>query len=318
MSIEDLRGVGHQTRDKLRAAGVTTLEILAILGVRDLAAMTGLEEKKALDLIQQARRRLGEEFEIQTATQMLEKRKTVIRITTGSKALDAILGGGIETQAITEFAGAFGAGKSQLCHQLAVNVHLPQERGGTMKPNGQPPSTIYIDTESTFRPERLKQMAEALKLDPQQVLDHTYISEAYSSDYLAWLVDRCFTFAPQKNAKLIIVDSIIGQYRPEYQGREALAERQQKLNRTLHRLLKLAQAYNLSVVVTNQVISQPGVYHGNPDKPAGGHILAHNCVYRLWLTRHSEGHRTARLFDSPYQPEAKAEFRITGRGVEDL
>ncbi|MHC1586087.1 MAG: DNA repair and recombination protein RadA [Candidatus Hecatellaceae archaeon] len=316
LSVEDLRGVGYQTRDKLKAAGITSLEALAVLSARELSTMTGIDEKKALELVDQARRLLG--LAIQTASQILERRKNILRITTGSKALDGILGGGIETQAVTEFCGAFGSGKSQLCHQLCVNLQLPAEEGGTRRQDQPPPAALFIDTESTFRPERLAQMAEAKGLNPKDVLGHTYVAEALSSDHLALIVDKCFSLIPENHVKLVLVDSIIGKFRPEYIGRESLAERQQKLNRVLAHLLKQAEAYNTAVVITNQIISTPGIPYGNPDKPAGGNVLAHISTYRLWLVRHSGGRRTIRLFDSPCHPEGEASFQITARGIEDM
>jgi DNA repair protein RadA len=186
------------------------------------------------------------------------------------------------------------------------------------KANQPPPTTLYIDTEGTFRPERIAQMAEAKGLNPKEVLKQTYVAEAMSSDHLAFLVDKCFSFIPENHIKLVLVDSIIGRFRPEYLGREALAERQQKLNRVLAHLLKQAEVYNIAVVITNQVVSTPGIPYGNPEKPAGGNVLAHISTYRLWLVRRSEGQRTILLFDSPYHPEAKAEFQITQRGIEDV
>jgi DNA repair protein RadA len=316
MNIEDLRGVGSQTRYRLEAAGITSLVALAVLGAKELSAMTGIDEKKALELIGQARRLLG--LAIQTADQILERRKNILRITTGSKTLDAILGGGIETQAITELCGGYGAGKSQLCHQLAVNLQLPVGEGGVRRQDQPPPAALFIDTESTFRPERLAQMAEAKGLNPQEVLKQTYVAEAMSSDHLTLIVDKCFSFIPENRVKLVLVDSIIGKFRPEYIGREALAERQQKLNRVLAHLLKQAEAYNLAVVITNQVVSTPGIPYGNPEKPAGGNVLGHISTYRLWLVRHSGGRRTIRLFDSPCHPEGEASFQITARGIEDM
>jgi DNA repair protein RadA len=208
------------------------------------------------------------------------------------------------------------SGKSQLCHQLCVNLQISRNQGGVRCNGHPPPAALYIDAEGTFRPERLKQMAEARKLNPSQILERTYMVEAASSDHLAWVVDRCFSFTPENNVKLVIVDSIIGHYRPEFVGRESLAERQQKLNRTLHRLRKLAEAFNLAVVITNQVISQPDTY-GSPDRPAGGNITGHNITYRIWIKRGKEGVRSAKIFDSPYHPEAEAKFTITGKGIED-
>ena len=172
MSVEDLKGVGKQTWEKLKSAGITSIEALAVLGSKELSSLTGLEEAKALNLIQQARSHLG--IKIETADQILERRLTILRITTGSRNLDEILGGGVETQAITELVGPYGSGKSQLCHQLAVNVQLPLGQGGLAQPDKPKPAALFIDTEGTFRPERVKQMAEAKGLDPSSPTGWSY------------------------------------------------------------------------------------------------------------------------------------------------
>ena len=271
LEVEKINGIGRSTLERLHSAGIYSVEALAVLGSRDLSLLTGLSEDKCLELCLKARKML--QTEIETADKILERRRKILRITTGSGNLDRLLGGGIETQAITELVGEYGSAKTQICHTLAVTVQLPPEQGGAA-----PAATLYIDTEGTFRPERVKEIAEARKLNPDDVLKNIYVAPAYSSDHLTFLVDEAFRFVPQKNVKLILVDSIVGRFRPEYLGREALAERQQKLNRILSRLLKLTEAYNLAVVVTNQVISHPGVFYGNPDRPAGGHILGHNCL----------------------------------------
>jgi len=310
LEVEKINGIGRATLEKLHSAGIYSVEALAVLGSRDLSVLTGLSEEKCLELCLKARKVLR--TEIETADKILERRKKIMRITTGSRNLDRLLGGGIETQAITELVGEYGSAKTQICHTLAVTVQLPSEQDGAA-----PAAALYIDTEGTFRPERVKEIAEARSLKPDDILKNIYVAPAYSSDHLAFLVDEAFRFAHQKNVKLILVDSIVGRFRPEYLGREALAERQQKLNRVLSRLLKLAEVYNLAVVVTNQVISQPGVFYGNPDRPAGGHILGHNCVYRVWLKKGKDGIRTARIFDSPYHPEAETQIQITQKGIED-
>ena len=307
--LEDLPGVGPTTAEKLREAGYTTLESVAVASPAELMEVAGLGEGTALKVINAAREAL--EMSWMSAKELLEKRGIVGRITTGSKALDELIGGGVETQAITEFYGKFGSGKTQVCHQLAVNVQLPYEKGGL---NG---SALYIDTENTFRPERIMQMAKAVGLDPEQALENIYVARAYNSDHQMVLAEKAREIVQEKNIKLVIVDSLTAHFRAEYVGRGALAERQQKLNRHIHTLQKLADTYNIAVVVTNQVMARPDMFFGDPTEPVGGHVIGHAATYRIYIRKSKGEKRIARLVDSPHLPEGEAVFRVTMNGIED-
>ncbi|MFQ6081651.1 MAG: DNA repair and recombination protein RadA, partial [Candidatus Bathyarchaeia archaeon] len=271
----------------------------------------GISEKRALEVIRAARSSMALSFI--RADELLKMRQNVLRLTTGSRAMDELLGGGLETQAITEFYGEYGSGKSQLCHQLCVNVQLPPERGGL---GG---GALYIDTENTFRTERIVQMAQHLGLNPEGVAKNIVFAEAYTSDHQAFLVDNADKVIKENNIRLVIVDSLTSHFRSEYLGREVLAERQQKLNKHLHRLIRLARAFNAVAVVTNQVMAKPDVFFGDAVRPIGGHIVAHTSHTRLFLRKSARGPvRIARLVSSPYLPEGERVFKITENGVEDV
>ncbi len=307
--IEDLPGIGPTTAEKLREAGYTTIESIAVASPAELSEVAGLGEGTAIKIINAAREAL--EMGWMSAKELMERRKDVGRITTGSQALDELIGGGVETQAITEFYGKFGSGKTQICHQLAVNVQLPLDKGGL---DG---NALYIDTENTFRPERVIQMAKHVGLDPEQALEHIYVARAYNSDHQMLLAEKAREIIEEKNIKLIIVDSLTAHFRAEYVGRGALAERQQKLNRHIHTLQKLADTYNVAVVVTNQVMAKPDMFFGDPTEPVGGHVLGHAATYRIYIKKSKGDKRVARLVDSPHLPEGEAVFRITMNGIED-
>ncbi len=206
---------------------------------------------------------------------------------------------------------------TQICHQLSVNVQLPKELGGL---DG---SVIVIDTENTFRPERIIQMAEAKGLDPNEVLRNIYVAQAYNSNHQMLLVDNAKELANKikkeggKPVRLIIVDSLMSHFRAEYVGRGTLADRQQKLNRHLHDLMRLGELFNAAIVVTNQVQAKPDTFFGDPTKPVGGHIVAHTATFRVYLRKSKGELRVARLIDSPHLPESEAVFRVTERGIED-
>ena len=307
--IEKLPGVGDKTAEKLKEAGFEDLMSIAATSAGSLMDAAGIGEETANKIIAAARDQLDMGFE--PATKILEKRKSVGRITTGSKTLDALLGGGVETQCIVEAYGAFGSGKSQLAHQLAINVQLPPEKGGL---GGK---AIFIDTEQTFRPERLMQMAEAMGMDPQEALKNVLMARAYNSDHQMVLVEKAEEFIKSNNVKLLIVDSLTSTFRSDYTGRGTLANRQQKLNRHLHKLQKLADVYNLAVYITNQVMSRPDILFGDPTAPVGGHVLGHQATFRMYLRKCKGEKRVAKLIDSPCLPEGETIFSVGAAGVSD-
>ncbi len=308
--LEDLPGVGPATAQKLRELGFNTVESLATAAIRELEP-AGIGEKKALDVIRAARSTLSLSFI--RADELLRMRQSVRRLTSGSKAIDEILGGGLETQTITEIYGEYGSGKSQICHQMCVNVQLPVERGGL---GG---SALYIDTENTFRTERIVQMSKHLGLNPEDIVKNIVFAEAYTSDHQMFLLENADKIVKENNVRLIVVDSLTAHFRSEYLGREMLAERQQKLNKHMHRLIRLARAFNAVAVVTNQVMAKPDVFFGDTVHPVGGHIVAHTSHTRVFLRKSSRGAtRIARLVSSPYLPEGERVFKITENGVEDI
>jgi DNA repair protein RadA len=305
-----LEGVGPAIASKLRSAGITTVEVIAVTPPREIAEKTGIGFNTVLNIVETARKSVCIDFI--TAEELWKKRQNMLKCSTGSKNLNTLLGGGIETQAITEFIGEYGVGKTQICLMLCVMAQLPLEKGGL---NG---NIVYVDTEGTFMPERIFEIANALELDPHQTLGNIFLARAYNSSHQCLLIDNLSKFCPENNIKLVIVDSMIGHFRGEYIGRENLSERQQTLNSQLHKLIRLTEAFNLPVIVTNQVQANPAQFFGNPDKPAGGHVMAHACTHRVYLRKGSKGTRIAKVIDSPYLPENSTRFKITGKGIEDV
>ncbi|MGD8505502.1 MAG: DNA repair and recombination protein RadA [Candidatus Bathyarchaeota archaeon] len=309
-NLEDLPGVGPATAQKMRELGFNTIESLATAAARELES-AGIGEKKALELIRTARSSISLSFV--RADELLRQRQTVSRLSTGSKSLNELIGGGLETQTITEFYGEYGSGKSQVCHQLCVNVQLPPEHGGLNS------GVLYLDTENTFRTERIVQMSQNLGLDPESVVKNIMVAEAYTSDHQMFLLENSDTIIKENKIRLIIIDSLTSHFRSEYLGREMLAERQQKLNKHMHRLIRLARAFNAAAVVTNQVMSKPDVFFGNAVHPIGGHVVAHTSHTRVYLRKSARGPvRIARLVSSPYLPEGERVFRVSEGGIEDV
>lgn len=309
LTIEEIPGVGEKIAEKLREIGYTDLMTIAVTSPTELAAIAEIGEGQATKIINSVREMLDIGFE--TADKVAERKKAALKITTGSKALDGILGGGVETQAITESYGAFGSSKSQLAFQLAVNVQLPPDKGGLGK------NALFIDTENTFSPIRIESMSKANGQDPQKVLKNIFVARAYNSEHQILLVEKAQELIEEKNIGLIIVDSLTSHFRADFVGRGELAERQQKLNKHLHALQRLADAHNIAIYITNQVMTDPAMMFGDPTKPVGGHILGHQSTYRMYMRRGREGTRVARMVDAPNLIEAEAVFRITEEGIRD-
>ena len=309
-TIEDLPGVGPTTAEKLRNAGYDTVMAIAVEAPKTLSEVADIGDAVAQKIIAAAKQEAAiGEFE--TGMDILEKRKLVGKLTTGSKAFNELMGGGIETQSIAEFYGEFGSGKTQICHQLAVNTVLKKEDGGLES------EVIIIDTENTFRPERISQMAKGVGLEPEEVLSKIHVARAYNSHHQMLLVEKAKELAKDKKVGLLVVDSLTAHFRAEYMGRGRLADRQQKLNRHMHDLLRFADLNNAAIAVTNQVSAKPDQFFGDPTRPIGGHIVGHTATFRLYLRKGKQGKRICRLVDSPNLPEGEAVITITENGVQD-
>jgi DNA repair protein RadA len=310
IALEDLPGVGPTIAEKLRESGYTDLMELAVASPGDVAEAAEIGTVIAQRIIGEARRR-ADVGGFESGTAVLERRKHLGRITTNSKALDELLGGGAETQAITEFSGEFGTGKTQLAHQIAVDVQQPVAQGGL---GGE---VVYIDTESTFRPERIVDMAKGLGVEPESALERIHVARAFNSNHQMLLVQKAQELAREKPIRLLVVDSLTAHFRSEYMGRAELAPRQQLLNKHLHELLRFSDTYNAAIVVTNQVSARPDILFGDPTRPIGGNIVAHAATYRVYLRKSKPPKRIARLIDSPNLPEGEAVFSLTTEGIRD-
>ncbi|NMB66570.1 DNA repair and recombination protein RadA [Candidatus Woesearchaeota archaeon] len=309
--LTDLPGIGPAVASKLESAGIYDLMSLAVMGPSELAEIAGVGPGVARKAIQASRKLLNLGFV--DGIEFAEKRANICYITTGSKELDALLGGkGVQGRAVTEAFGAFGSGKTQLGSMLAVNVQLPIEKGGA---NGK---CVFIDTEGTFRPARIRQIAEGIGADPEKVLKNIFVARAFNSDHQILLLDKVTEMIKNgEPIKLVIIDSLTAHFRAEFSGRGQLADRQQKLNRYLHSLMKLAEQHNLAVYVTNQVMSNPAQMFGDPTVAIGGNIVGHASTYRIYLRRGKKDSRVAKLIDSPDLPDTEAVFFVTEKGIVD-
>lgn len=314
-SIDNLKNVSFNFLSILKKSGFYSLKDLIVRGPFEVSSETGIDIDDSFIIYNQAVNALEGigviEKQFVPATTIYYKRKNIGKISTGSKNFDNLLGGGIETKSITEVCGEFGTGKTQLCYTASIMVQQDYSNGG-LKGNA-----LYIDTENTFRPERVESISRFRNLNPIKVLDNIIVAKAYSSSHYELILTESSKLIDSYNIKLMVIDSIISLYRSEFIGLSALSERQQRLNKLIHSIMRIAETFEIAVLLTNQVQGAPdSIFDGNSLKAAGGNIMAHSTTYRIFL-RKSGRNRIARMIDSPYHAESDAIFTIGDDGISD-
>ncbi|WMV37059.1 hypothetical protein MTR67_030444 [Solanum verrucosum] len=304
--VEQLQASGIAALDvkKLKDAGLCTVESVVYAPRKELLHIKGISEAKVDKII-----------EAGIASQLHAQRLEIIQITSGSKELDKILEGGIETGSITEIYGEFRCGKTQLCHTLCVTCQLPLDQGGG---EGK---AMYIDAEGTFRPQRLLQIADRYGLNGPDVLENVAYARAYNTDHQSRLLLEAASMMVETRFALMIVDSATALYRTDFSGRGELSARQMHLAKFLRSLQKLADEFGVAVVITNQVVAQvdgSAVFAGPQIKPIGGNIMAHASTTRLALRKGRAEERICKVVSSPCLAEAEARFQISVEGVTDV
>jgi DNA repair protein RAD51 len=306
-------GLSKTDLNALVEHGIHCVETIAFMPLRKLTEVKGIGEQKAQKIMNAAKALVP--MRMVSAAEMLQMRKNMVQLTTGSSLLDALLGGGIETGQITEIFGEFRCGKTQLCHTLCVACQMPIDRGGGES------KALYIDTEGTFRPERLQSIAERYELNVEDVLENVTYARAYNAEHQEKLLLEAAAVFCESRYALLVVDSATGLFRTDYTGRGELAERQQALNRFLRKLQRIADEHGVAVVITNQVMSTPdsgpAAFMGPQVKPVGGHIIGHASQTRLFLRKGKGNTRICKIYDSPSLPEGEAMFEITEGGIRD-
>ena len=336
--LEDLPGVGPATADKLMDNGFESYQSIAVASPGEMSNTADIGESSASDIINAARD-AADIGGFETGVSVLERREEIGKLSWQIDEVDDLLGGGIETQSITEVYGEFGSGKSQVTHQMAINVQLPPENGGL---NG---GCIFVDSEDTFRPERIDDMVRGLddeiladEMERREIegtpsdeeaiedlveafLDQIHVAKAFNSNHQILLAEKAKELAGEHEEtewpiRIVCVDSLTAHFRAEYVGRGELAERQQKLNKHLHDLMRLGDLYNTAILVTNQVASNPDSYFGDPTQAIGGNILGHASTFRIYLRKSKGNKRIVRLVDAPNLADGEAVMRVEGEGLK--
>ncbi|WP_135821778.1 DNA repair and recombination protein RadA [Halostella litorea] len=336
--LETLPGVGPATAEKLKDAGFDSFQGLAVASPSELSNTADVGDSTASDIVQAARE-AADVGGFETGADVLERREKIGKLSWKIDEVDELLGGGVETQSITEVYGEFGSGKSQVTHQLCVNVQLPKEHGGL---GG---AAMFVDSEDTFRPERIDDMVRGLSDETleafmedreiegspdddeamdeliESVLDQIHVAKAFNSNHQMLLAEKAQELASETQddeypIRLLCVDSLTAHFRAEYVGRGELAERQQKLNKHLHDLDKVGNLHNVAVLVTNQVASNPDSFFGDPTQPIGGNILGHKSTFRIYLRKSKGDKRIVKMVDAPNLPDGEAVMRVEDGGLK--
>ncbi|KAK2992575.1 hypothetical protein RJ640_009185 [Escallonia rubra] len=343
--VDHLQASGIASLDikKLKDAGLCTVESVAFSPRKELLQIKGISEAKVDKIVEAGMSPLFAAAVVSYwhASQLHAQRLEIIQITSGSRELDKILEGGIETGSITEMYGEFRSGKTQLCHTLCVTCQLPLDQGGG---EGK---AMYIDAEGTFRPQRLLQIADRFGLNGADVLENVAYARAYNTDHQSRLLLEAASMMVETRFALMIVDSATALYRTDFSGRGELSARQMHLAKFLRSLQKLADEFGVAVVITNQVVAQvdgSALFAGPQIKPIGGNIMAHasttrstsaaSCfttrsfvsfethnalsIDRLALRKGRGEERICKVISSPCLAEAEARFQISAEGVTDV
>ncbi|RDW62599.1 p-loop containing nucleoside triphosphate hydrolase-9 [Coleophoma crateriformis] len=317
VDIEDLQAHGINASDisKLKQSGIHTVPSLLYATKKKLSKIKGFSETKVEKIVEAGKKMLPSATGFQTGSEIAEYRKRCIRISTGSKQLDVALNGGFQTMSVNEVYGEFRCGKTQMAHTMAVICQLPKEMGGA---EGK---VAWIDTEGTFRPERIAEIAERFGVDGQQAQDNIMVARAYNSEIQCEMLETLAQNFATNQYRLLIIDSLISLFKTDYVGRGELQERQSTISLFMRRAAQMADEFNLVVFITNQVMSDPGasaLFAGvDGRKPAGGHAVAHASTTRLLLRKGRGEERVAKIIDSPDCPEREATYIITTGGIND-
>lgn len=313
--IEEMEanGVARVDIAKLKAGGYHTIEAVAHSTLKKLMEVKGISEQKAQKLKEIIKTNQLVSSGFLTAAARLDITKDIIMLSTGSTELDGMLCGGIETGSLTEIFGEFRTGKTQLCHTLCVTCQRPLDQGGA---EGR---AIYVDTEGTFRPQKLVAIAQRFGMNPEEVLENVICARAHNSEQQMELLADAAALMCECRYSLIVVDSATALFRSDFVGRGELSERQIQLGQFLRQLTRLAEEFGVAVVLTNQVVANPDGMSFAKDntKPIGGNIIAHASTTRLKLRKGRGENRICMVYDSPTLPETECSFSLGPAGVED-
>lgn len=357
LSFEDVPGLGPAKIKALNKEGWTTTLQLICKTPMFLKEITGMDKEQAGEAFVFMKKKLIKAQLIgkqeMSGTEAYQERMKIRRVSTGCGSLDRLLDGGIECKAVTEIYGENGSGKTQLAHTLCIMAQRPIEEGGLKTPGNKPSIVLFIDTENTYRPERIVSILAGKKLisdfssdlkqkilddkilTPEEQKEHDQVKKKQENESKKWsdhieiqkasnayqlfgYVQNAIQLAKQLNILMIIIDSATSPFRGEYLERGTTKAKFNLLNEMLHDLKLLGENHNIPIVVMNQIYHKPDVDYGkDPDIPYGGNILGHTVTYRIKFEKFTKTHK-ATFMKSPYQDNDEARFKITQGGLTDV
>lgn len=318
--LNGMEGIGPERTKKLNAVGIYSVSDLAIANATELynilsgeGSVKNVSMNTCIDYIVKANNHLVErevfKQPLMSSKDLLIRSKTVTRFSCGDETLDKeFFGGGIESRAVTEFYGAYGSGKTQMCYSTVAIAA------------GQGKKVLFIDTEDTYQPERIDEIALEKGFDSDTVHGNIQVLKPQQVSMFMKYLENLFLYVRQENIKLIIIDSIIALHKAEFFGRGQLAPRQQSLTGIMQKLKKIAEVYDVGVMITNHIIANPDPYKPGTEVPAGGNSIAHFSTHRIALKtkiiqRTNEKYSVMTMDDSPRYPRMQIPFKVKIGGV---
>jgi len=327
LKLEDAKGLGPASIKLINEEKIYDTMSLICKNPTWLKDVTGMERNRAIKIFKEIKTSLIDAGlitdEVCSARDLLKVRKGTKRIKVGCKSIDELLNGGVETKCITEFFGENGVGKTQMSHTLAIQVQLPIEQGGLATKENPTPTTLFLDTEGTCRPERLVQIAISRGYakdedDALRFLDNVIVQKCNTANDLYLKIQEIMSSIKELNISLIILDSATALFRSEFTGRGEGYAKFGLINQMLGDLKSIAENFNISIIFINQIYHSPDADYGaEHDRPYGGNVLGHAIPYRIILKK-SGKKRVARIFKSPYQPNDDAIYIVTEKGIDDF
>ncbi|NIQ06083.1 MAG: DNA repair and recombination protein RadA [Candidatus Korarchaeota archaeon] len=324
LTVRDLKHTSKGTMEKLEEAGILLIKDLMMFHPNRLAEVVGVSKEtaeklveRAFDLMEVSEEEKPKAIGLERAEDLEAMEEKLEFLTTGSETLDELLHGGFPRGKVTELAGEYGAGKSQACYTALANAFLPKKEGGLRDGDFDDIGVIHIDAEHTYSNGRFKEILAEKGLDEGKVLPQLWVGRPKTSHHQETMLKNLVKVIRDYHVQLITVDSITKLPRTDFEGRGELYERQRLILRMVEQLRRIAENYNIVVLITNQVVAKPGTMYGRDKKPIGGHVLAHNVDTRLWLKQSSTNTRYVEIIDSSWLPPGKVKVAITKAGIED-
>lgn len=316
VELSKIKGFGSAKVSELNKKGILSVEQMLDIPPPQYAEMTGVDNETARSHFTKAKEAMDKEKGIKSkfksGMDCKSEEDNIEKIKTGSKALDKLFMGGVETSATTEVYGEFGSGKTQFSHTMCVMVQKPIEQGGLDA------KAIWINTEGTFEPSRIISIAEANGLDPEKTLNNILVADALNSvDQHNIMMEIINLLVEDKSYKLIVVDSATGLFKQDYSGLGMLSERQKYLDKFLTLCSNVSKVHKVAVIWTNQIYTAPLTFNGDPTVAVGGSAIAHKSTYRVYFTK-SGRFRMAKMVDSPKDAQTEVMFGLSKSGVVDM